>query len=270
MKLSMRSIEALGRIVTGDEGLSPYRSGPRLVRLFNEFGANDSYGNGFPSRWHYAEEKLKMLNGSKALSALIRSVFDPRDFLDAKIQVEPAIDFLNQRFKYDGFELVKDGDFVKVRDLEGASVDMKNPFEGSEEDAHLFIDEQIRKSETKIREGDFDGAITNARALIEAVLVEIEKQLDPQASVYDGDLLKLYQRLRRHLKLDPGQPDIDSTLKQMMSGLITIVTALAGLRNKMSDAHVRSFKPGKHHALLVVNASKTLANFIYEIFKSQK
>jgi len=37
---------------------------------------------------------------------------------------------------------------------------------------------------------------------------------------------------------------------------------LTGLRNKMSDAHVATYKPDKHHAVLAVNAAKTLANFI--------
>lgn len=270
MKLSSRSIQALGKIVTGDKELSRYRSGPKLVELFNDFGASDRYGQGFPSRWQYAEEKLHAINGTRMLPALIRSVFDPRDFLDAKMEVEPAIDYLNQRLKYDGYELVKDGDFVKVRDIDGAMVDMTNPFKGSEDNAHIFIDEQIHKSEIKIQDKDYDGAITNARALLEAVLTEIEKQYDTTAPEYDGDMIRLYRRVQKHLNLDPSRVDVDSTLKQVLSGLVSITSGLAGLRNKMSDAHVRSYKPSKHHAVLVVNASKTLANFLFESMAYQK
>jgi hypothetical protein len=93
MKLSGRSIQALAKIITGDEGISPYRSGSKLVHLFNEFGANDHYGKGFPSRWQYAEDKRRAMNGTKALPALIRSVFDPRDSLDAEKEIQPAIDY---------------------------------------------------------------------------------------------------------------------------------------------------------------------------------
>lgn len=270
MELSTRSIQAIGRIVTGDEGLSPYRSGPKLVALFNEYGASDRYDQRFPSRWQYAEQKLYAINGTKMLAALIRSILDPRDFLDAKKDTGPAIEYLNQRLKYDGYELVKDGDFVKVRDVNGVMVDMTNPFKGSENEAHIFIDEQIQKSESKIQEGDFDGAITNARALLEAVLTEIERQFDPAAPEYDGEMIKLYRRVQRHLNLDPSRPDIDSTLKQVLSGLVSIASGLAGLRNKMSDAHVRSYKPMKHHAVLVVNASKTMANFLFETMAYQR
>jgi len=270
MKLSARSIQALGKIVTGDAGLSPYRSGPKLVNLFNDFGASDQYDQGFPSRWHYAEEKLHTINGTKMLPAIIRSVFDPGDFLDAKKEVEPAIDYLNQRLKYDGYDLVKDGDFVKIRDVNGIMVDMTNPFKGSDDDAHVFIDEQIQKSESKIQEGDYDGAITNARALLEAVLTEIERQFDSAGPEYDGDMIKLYRRVQKRLNLDPSRADIDSTLKQVLSGLVSVTSGLAGLRNKMSDAHVRSYKPMKHHAVLVVNASKTMANFLFETMAYQK
>ena len=269
MKLSNRSIQALGRIVTGEEGLSPYRSGSQLVRLFNDFGANDKYGDGFPSRWMYAEEKLQAINDTKMLPALIREIFDPRDFLDGEMEIQPGIDYLNKRLAYDGFEIVKDRDFVRVRDLEGVMVDMTNPFEGSDEDAHLFIDEQINKSETKIHDGDYDGAITNARALLEAILTEIEKQMDPNPPKYDGDLIKLYKRVQKLLNLDPGRKDVDSTLKQVLSGLVSVVSGLAGLRNKMSDARVRSYKPKKHHAVLVVNAAKTLSSFLFASFSYQ-
>lgn len=270
MELSVRSIQALGKIVTGDEGLSRYRSGPMLVRLFNEYGASDRYAPGFPSRWQYAEDKLHAINGTRMLPALIRSVFDPREFLDANLEAPPALDYLNQRLKYDGYELVKEGDFVKVREVNGVIVDMTNPFKGSEEDAHIFIEEQIQKSEAKIQDGDYDGAITNARALLEAVLTEIEKQFIPTASEYDGDLIKLYKRVQKNLNLDPSRTDIDSTLKQVLSGLVSVTSGLAGLRNKMSDAHVGSYKPKKHHAVLVVNASKTLANFLFDTLAYQK
>jgi hypothetical protein len=270
MQLGNKSIQALGRIVTGDEGISPYRSGVQLVALFNDFGADDRYFQGFPSRWQYAEDKLRAINGTKALPALIRRIFDPREFIDFKKPMEDAISYLNLRIKYDGYELVKDGEFVKIRDLKGSIVEVESPFEGSKKDVHIFIDEQIAKSEEKLQAGDFDGAITNARALVEAVLLDIDKDYDPTAQKYDGDLPKLYRKVQKCLDLDPSRPDIDSTLKQVLGGLNSIVAGLAGLRNMMSDAHVRSYKPAKHHALLVVNAARTIVNFLFDVHISKK
>ncbi|WP_200763016.1 abortive infection family protein [Nitrosophilus alvini] len=270
MKVTEGTISAIGKIVTGDEQLSPYRSGPQLVRLFNDYGANDVYGQGFPSRWHYAEEKIRSLNGTAALGSLLCQVLDPREFMDTKFKVEEAVQYINARLKYDGYEVVIDNGYAKIRDLTGVSVACEHPFQGSEKEGHLFIDEQIQKSEIKIKEGDYDGAITNARSLLEAVLTELEKTIDENAPQYDGDLLKLYKRVQKLLNLEPGRPDIEGPLKQVLSGLVSIVGGMAGLSNRMGDRHVRTYKPEKHHAVLVVNAAKTIVNFLFETYEYQK
>lgn len=269
MKISERTISAIGRIVTGDEGISPYRSGPQLVKLFNEYGANDVYGQGFPSRWQYAEDKLRTLNGTEALGSIVCNILDPREFMDTEYNTDQACKYANARLKYDGFEIVIDNGFAKLRDLQGVSVACAHPFQGSEEEGHIFIDEQIQKAEKKIQEGDYDGAITNARSLLEAVLTELEKQLDSNQPQYDGDLPKLYKRVQKLLKLEPGRPDIEGPLRQVLSGLVSIVGGISGLSNKMGDRHVRSYKPAKHHASLVVNTAKTMANFLFETSKYQ-
>jgi hypothetical protein len=269
MKLTERTISAIGQIVTGDEQLSRYRSGPQLVRLFNDFGANDVYGQGFPSRWQYAEEKVRSLNGTSAIGSLLCQILDPRELLDTEFQAESAVEYVNARLKYDGYEVLIDNGLAKVRDLSGVSVTCEHPFQGSEKEGHLFIDEQIQKAETKIKEGDYDGAITNARSLLEAVLMELETTLDDQAPPYDGDLPKLYKRVQKLLNLEPGRPDIEGPLKQVLSGLVSIVGGIAGLSSRMGDRHVRSYKPAKHHASLVVNTAKTMANFLFETHQYQ-
>ena len=139
-----------------------------------------------------------------------------------------------------------------------------HPFGGSNKQAHLFIDEQIKKAERKIQEEDYDGAITNARSLLEAVLTEIESDLDEKAPKYDGDLPKLYKRVQKLLNLDPSRPDIDQPLKQVLSGLVNIVQGLSGISNKMGDRHVRTYKPSRRHAMLVCNAAKSIANYKFD------
>ena len=270
MKLTERTISAIGKIATGDEQLSLYRSGPQLVRLFNDLGANDVYGQSFPSRWQYAEDKIHSLNCTEAIGALLCQILDPREFMDTEFSVNKAVQYVNARLKYDGYEVVLDNGLVKILDLSGIAVTCEHPFQGSEIEGHLFIDEQIKKAETKIREGDDDGAITNSRSLLEAVFTELEKTLDENASQYDGDLIKLYKRVQKHFNLGPGRPDIEGPLKQVLSGLTSIVNGISSLSNKMGDRHVRSYKPNKHHAALVVNAAKTFANFLFETHQYQK
>lgn len=270
MKLTERTISAIGRIVTGDEKLSPYRSGPQLVKLFNDYGANDVYGQGFPSRWQYAEDKIRSLNGTAAIGSLLCQVLDPREFMDSEHNEGQAVEYINARLRYDGYEVVIDNGLAKIRDLSGVSVACEHPFQGSEKEGHLFIDEQIKKAETKIKEGDYDGAITNARSLLEAVLVELEQSLHHGSPQYDGDMTKLYKRVQKLLNLEPGRLDIEGPLKQVLSGLVSIVGGMSGLSNRMGDRHVRSYKPSKHHATLVVNTAKTMANFLFETHQYQK
>lgn len=264
MKLSEKTITALGKLVSGDGGLTSYRSGPKLVDLFNNYGADDSYGRGFPSRWAYAESQLKRINSTPAIGRLIREILDRRQFLHTHHNQTAACNYLNDWLEYDGYEVVLENGFPRVRDLNISTVKCELSFEGSEQDQRLFIEQQLAKADDKISEGDFDGAITNARSLIEAVLTELERGLDADVTPYDGDLQKLYKRVQKLMRLDPARPDVEGPLKQVLSGLASIVSGLSGLSNKMGDRHVRRYRPDKRHAELVVNAAKTLAGFLFE------
>lgn len=270
LKISERTLKALGKITTGDEKLSPYRSGPKLVSLFNEFGQNDVYGQGFPSRWTYAETCIRSINGTPALLLFIESIFDPREYLDTEFDIDRALEYFNKFLSYEKHQVVVVDGYAKIRDLQGAHVEFAHPYKNSQSDAHLFIDEQVKKCDSKIASGDYYGAITNARSLLEAILMDIEKTSNNEAPEYDGDLIKLYKRVSKTLNLGPDRKDISDTLKQILSGLSSIVSGLAGLRNKMSDAHVATYKPSKHHAKLAVNAAKTIADFLFETQQYQR
>ena len=177
---------------------------------------------------------------------------------------------LNKFLKFDGVELVRDGEHFKVRETGAVAVQFDTPFPASQEVNHVFIEEQVRKCDKKIDESDFGGAITNARSLVEAVLLEIEKQLSPNPPQYDGDLIKLNKRVQTLLNLDPARKDISEMLRQVLSGLTSVVNGLASMRNKMSDAHASSYKASKHHAKLAVNSAKTFADFIFDSYSYQK
>ena len=66
------------------------------------------------------------------------------------------------------------------------------------------------------------------------------------------------------------RPDISESLRQLLRGLVSIVGGLAPLRNKMGDAHARTYKPARHHAKLAVNVAKTFLDFVYDTFEYQK
>lgn len=264
MKLSEKTMSVLGSVITGDGGHSPYRTGQQLVSFFNQFGAEDTYGSGFPSRWSYAEAKLRKFNDTPTMKDILVAALDPCHFLDGELNINVVVKYINQFLEFDNYELRLSGKRWDVYKLSGSPIELSHPYKNSVELTHMFIDEQIKKCDKKLGEGDFDGAITNARSLVEAVLSALEKEFDPNPPEYDGDLPRLYRRVQKHLNLSPGQESLAECLRQILSGLTSIVSGLATLRNKMSDSHVISYKPLEHHAKLAVNSARTLCNFLFE------
>lgn len=273
MKISDYSAQKLGDFIAGDPDGWPYRSGPKLVSFFNKMGFRDVYGQGFPSRATFAKVRVAELNGKPKLKDAIREMLDPRLWIELATNghtIEICVAQVNEILRYDGYEVVRDGNFYKIRELAGAVIEIENRFEESDELNELVIEEQIQKCREKIEVGDHSGAITNARSLIEAVCVKIELELDPEnAQGNDGDLVKLFNRVRKLLSLDPSRQDISDSLKQVLVGLSNIINGLATMRNKMSDAHGVAYKPSRHHAKLAVNSAKTLADFLFDTMSYQ-
>lgn len=270
MKISERTISRLAEVITGNSKISPYRTGSELIKFFNELGENDVYNSTqFGSRVPFTETKIREFNGTPKLGQLFRSALDPRNFFGTEYDIEKVVESLNEYLKFDGYKIIKNGDFYGIRYEGVTTVSLNLPFQDSTEINHLFMEEQIHKCDRKIREGDFDGAITNARSLLEAVLLYVEKKLNQSPPEYDGKLPKLYGRVQKLLNLDPSRKDIPESLTQMLQGLTSIVSGLAGVSNMMADRHARKYQPAKHHAVVSVNASKTVADFIFETFSYQ-
>lgn len=280
MKISERTIKRLGEIITGDKHLSIYRSGPQLVRFFNDLGFNEQYGQGFGSRWAFAEQKIREWNDTPDLSKIVLSAFDPRDFMGTvydqatgehlPVSIESALSYLNDFLSYDGYEVVKNGQSYVVADRQRGEVLLDVKLE-PDHLSHAFIVEQIDKCRSKIASKDFDGAITNARSLVEAVLTAIEADFDLSPPDYDGDIQRLYKRVAKHLNLsEEGSQVVDDNLKKIMRGFVNIVGGIAGISNKMGDRHARKYKPAAHHALLIVNSALTLCSFVFDTHEYQK
>jgi len=274
LNISEQSIQALGRVISGDpiakekDAITPYQSGSELVSFFNELGGDDNYGQGFPSRWFYVEEKIKEVNGDRKLQEVIIKAFDPRRFLGTDFIQQKACDYLNEYLEFDGLSVQLLGKTPRVCGIANGLVVSVDMFTGSKEERHMFIQEQLEKIQNKLDAADYDGAITNARSMLEAVLTSLEVEMDKDASSYDGDLPRLYKRVNMLLGLDPNREDLNQPMKQILSGLVSVIAGLSGLSNKTGDRHVRVYKPDKRHAALVVDSAKTVANFIFETWAS--
>lgn len=273
-KIAERTISALVVVITGNEpqygdSLSPYRSGPKLVQFFNELGRDDVYDQGFPSRHIYAEDCIREFIRASKIARVIEAAVDPRHFLDFRTSVDDAVTYLNKYLAYDGYALRRSGNQFRLGQLGGRLVQIDAAVNSLDPLSQEFIEEQIEKCDRKIQENDYDGAITNARSLLESVLHDLEGRLVDEPPEHDGDLQKLYKRVQKLLNLEPSRADISNALKQVLTGVTSIVTGIAPLRNKMGDSHARSHRPQRHHAKLAVNAARTAADFLLETFEYQ-
>ncbi|QSX07247.1 abortive infection family protein [Sedimentibacter sp. zth1] len=135
-----------------------------------------------------------------------------------------------------------------------------------------YINQQIEKCNDKVRDGDYDGAITNARTLIETVCIHILDECNENYKE-DGNLIKLYKSVSKVLNMSPSCYE-DDAIKQICSGFFSIVGGLSGMRNNMSDAHGKGknhrYKAAKRHAILAVNSAKTISEFILASWRENK
>lgn len=138
---------------------------------------------------------------------------------------------------------------------------------------HSFIQEHIEKCDKKINDNDFSGAITNARSLIETILLYIEYKLSGEDKKFDWDLKSLYKNVATKLNLSVDKNNkIDDSLKKIMSGLFSIVSGIAELGNELGDRHGKAYKnylTERHHAILVVNSAKSFTEFIFNSYSKQ-
>ncbi|MBD0405471.1 phospholipase D-like domain-containing protein [Flammeovirga sp. EKP202] len=112
MNLSKHSINALRTLISGDDPLTQYKSGPKLVDFFNSFGARDVYkwrDGGLPnnaSRNQYVVDKLTEFNGTKVLSDLLLTFADERFYSEFENpDIDSAVAKINGIIKHDNYNL---------------------------------------------------------------------------------------------------------------------------------------------------------------------
>src|SRR3546814_918747 len=130
------------------------------------------------------------------------------------------------------------------------------------------IDRAAEYVESKPRE-----AISAAYNVLEAICKEyiLARSLEMSKKL---DLRNVWAVVRKDLGLDPSALP-DDGLREIVSGMISVVNGLCALRTHNSSAH--ALMPGKkgynikpRHARLAVNASHTLAAFLMETWRETR
>lgn len=265
IRLSPNSISAVQKVITGDplqhqeHAIAPYLTGESIIRFFEALPGVDLRDHTLGTRWRYVEEVLRAVNGTESMVDVLQAAVNPARFLHTDFSVDSAASYLDDYLMHDGYRLRRSGKRYRVA---LANDEVLVPLAHQNPLSWEAVMEQIEKAEDRIERDDFDGAITLARSLIETVLEELDERLPGEAVDAKGDLMRLYKAVQKKLALDPKAHDIES-LQKILRGLVSIVDGLSGLRNRMGDAHARTFTAHIHHAVLAVNAARTLTMFLF-------
>jgi Abortive infection C-terminus len=280
-KLSTKTLDVLTDLITGGMPyestgkLSPYRSGPEILAFFADtLGIHRTYRDGFGSRLAETRAYLDYANGTSSMTAILEAAVHPSHFLDSDRPVKPAVQHLNRFLEFDGFALRPKGHVYRLIDVTISSVKVRLTTAAVQALDRSYLQEQHDKCDEKLSNADYDGAITNARTMVEAIVLAMEESLTGNKPEQDGDLTKYFKRVSKLLNLDPSRSlngkALPTSLKMILSGLSSVVQGIAETRNKMSDAHARAFKPERRHAVLTVNAARTVADFLVSTYEFQR
>jgi hypothetical protein len=124
----------------------------------------------------------------------------------------------------------------------------------------------IANAETDPRE-----AVSAASNVLESLCkIYIEDEdLEPPAKL---DLQGVWNAVRKELGLDPARVE-DQDLKQILSGMISIVHGVGGLRTHSSSAHGsgrKAYKLEPRHARLAIHSAHTIALFLLESWERKR
>ncbi len=277
--LSPQSIDTLAEIISGGGGNDPepsigiYRSGTKLEKFMRECNV-DFVLEG--SRVPALVACLIGLNNDsefeKLLTKIIEKSVDPRDFIHEPERHVVVLNHLNQALRFDGVEVLRQG--VRMRLLEaGKGTPVLSELAGLSEVIDFdTVSRDLERALASI-EIDPEDAVTAACSTYESVcrsiLIELEQPLPPKK-----DIQGLYNAVKTPLGLSPNKPDINplilNDVRQILSGLTTVIGGVGALRTHGGDAHGREkgfARIDARIARLSVHAASTAALFLIETWQ---
>ena len=262
--------------------MMPYLSGPDLCGLSTAFGlpANYSWSGVNLSRWQYLDKLMIHCIEKNRCSDLLAYLFDKKQFSNMLSRHEvdeinaaydqitkSIIKKINGILLFGGNELAIVGKQFIVRPI-GSTVKVEVP-------KIKTIDREYIKSLSAralddVEQKNYDSAITKSRTLLEETFCYVI-ELRNETPSDSGDMAKLYKQVRTLYNMHTDA-NTDRRINTLLSGLNSIVSAIAEMRNKDSDAHgvgASRISIDEHHARLFVNSAMTMADFIISVQQKQ-
>lgn len=286
MLLSSISLDKLTNIITGYSGLTSKINKSEIDKILEDSGSKDiicTYDECFAEHFDiinnplytktefkqekYVRLQLEKLNGTSNIANFITIYFE--HIYDYTDEPEEAVVYLNKSFDDDGYsvEKIEESDEYKIYSIDNCLVNYDCLFKESERGNYILINEHNEKCFNKIKSGDYTGAITNSRSLLEQILCEIkaerQRSQGRRVSGYNGDIGQLVDDTFPLINFQLGQVGgVQRAYEQLENGFKDLINGLAILRIGMSDAHSITYIPTQKDAIIAVNTAKTLANFI--------
>lgn len=290
MLLSSDSIYRLTNIITGHAGLSYKIVKSEIEAIFSEAlneVVGESYSRFFEDYpeitnsplysstdfklFNYVKIMLEEINGTSQIERLISTYFD--QIFNYSEQEEEVVQYLNEKFEEDNYsiEWLLEKETYRIYSLDDCLVSYDCLFKESQRGNFILINEHNKKCFDKLKSGDYAGAITNSRSLLEQILREIQVEFRLKNSErrggYNGHINGLLKDVLTRMDIKRGlQGQVLTGYESLEDGFDKLVNGLSVIRHGMSDAHNISHPPTEKDAVLVVNTAKTLANFIVKTY----
>jgi hypothetical protein len=277
--LAPQSIEALAMVISGGGGndttppIGIYRSASKLESFMR--GCNVAMNVGGGSRLPALIEALERANLSgdqTVLKNIIERAADPRDFLSGPDKLQAVMDYLNARLVYDGLELQRVGQQVRLG-TPGRSSSVVDALVSAV--VIIDFDTVSRDLDRALSsaENDPEDAVTSACSVVESVcrsvLIELGLPLPPKK-----DIQGLYQAVREPLGLTPDKAgvadDIANDVRTILGGLNSVVNGVGALRTHGGDAHGRERgyrRIDPRIARLAIHSASTVSLFLVETWQ---
>lgn len=252
----------------------PYLSGPIICNIATLFGFPMKYSN--MSRWQYFDDLMEFCLKENKFSSLLAYLFRKEQF--SEMLSGHNVDEINAAYNYitstiiqkingilffGGNELAVVGKQFVVREI-GSKVEVQVPKIKSID--REYIKSISSRAMDDVEQQNFDSAITKSRTLLEETFCYvIEKKGEIPSD--SGDMAKLFKQVKGLYKMHTDK-NIDRRINTLLSGLNSIVSAIAEMRDKDSDAHgvgANRISIKEHHARLFVNSAMTMADFILSV-----
>jgi len=130
--LGTKTLEKLRDLINEE---TEYRSGPKIIQFFNELGSRDTYGQGFPSRWMFTDEKLNLINGTPNIDKCIKRLFAPVSFIENPEKLDLHISEFNKYLAFDKWKVVRNHAEISFQKLD--KVEFSAPKESNDEEGFL-------------------------------------------------------------------------------------------------------------------------------------